>query len=46
MVDEFELHVDDIDVVLVYFLLVLQDLIASCEFPEFQLHLFLLGQLF
>lgn len=35
VVDEFQLHVDDVDVMLVDLLLVLQDLIARCKFTEF-----------
>ena len=45
MVYELKLHVDDVDVVLIYFLLVLKDLITRRKFSEFQLHLFLLCQL-
>ena len=32
---KFKLHVDDVDVVLIYLLLVLKDLFASCKFSEF-----------
>ena len=40
-----QLHVNDIDIVLIYLLLVLQNLLARCKFTEFQTHLLLLGQL-
>lgn len=46
IINEFELHVDYIDVVLVDLLFVLQDLVTCPEFTEFQLHLFLVSHLF
>jgi hypothetical protein len=46
MINKFELHVDDIDVVLIDFLFMLQDFITSREFSEFEFHFLLFCELF
>jgi hypothetical protein len=43
VVDELQLHVDNVDVVLVDLLLVLQNLVARGKLAKLELHLFLLG---
>ena len=35
VVDQFEFHINDIDIVLVYLLLVLQNLVTCAKFTEF-----------
>ena len=45
VVDEFEFHVDDVDIVLVNLFLMFKDLVASRELAEFKLHFFLPGHL-
>ena len=45
LVDELQFHIDDVDVMLVYLLLMLQYLITGGKLAKLQLHLLLSRQL-